>query len=132
MPVFSQAESFAKRPAMYIGRPIRIDRVMTFLHGYEFAIRAVRQARFPDIVKVHQPAGPISQFQRQLREEGRLRWNSLELTVVAEAISWTDEQLPVLDDLSEEQHHAAIWQILPLLEQIFSFPDDVAGRRHDE
>lgn len=32
---------------------------MTFLHSYEFAIRAVRQARFPNTVKVHQPAGPI-------------------------------------------------------------------------
>lgn len=132
MPVVSQAEAFAKRPGMYIGRPIRIDRVMTFLHGYEHAIRAVRQARFPDIVKVHQPGGPLSQFQHQLYEEGRLRWGSLELTMVAEAIGWTDEQPPVLDDLSEEQHQAAIWQILPLLEQVFSLPDDVAGRRRDE
>lgn len=56
MPIYSQAEAFAKRPGMYIGRPIRIDRVMIFLHGYEVAIFHVRLARFPEIAKVHQSA----------------------------------------------------------------------------
>jgi len=132
MPIFSQTEAFAKRTGMYIGRPIRIDRVMTFLHGYEVAIQDVRRVRFPDIVKVHQPVGPLSQFRHQLSEEGRLRWDSVELTVVAEAIGWTDEEPPVLNDLSEEQHHAAIWRLLPLLERVFSLPDEVVGFRRDE
>ncbi|AVL97579.1 hypothetical protein C6C15_10965 [Microbacterium sp. str. 'China'] len=122
MPIYSQAEAFAKRPGMYIGRPIRIDRVMIFLHGYEVAIFHVRLARFPEIAKVHQSGGPLSQFRAQMRDEGRLRWDSVELTAVAEAIGWTGEEPPVLDDLTEEQHHAAIWRLVPLLERMFTLP----------
>lgn len=116
------AEAFIKRPGMYLGRPIRIDRALPFLRGYEAALFDVRLATH-DLGNVHLPAGPVAQFETQLSAEGRVRWHSLELTLAAEAIGWTQQDPPVLDELTEEQHHAAISLLLPLVEQLFALPD---------
>lgn len=120
------AGAFVRRPGMFIGAPIRFDRVVAYIRGYTFAVEDVRGSLAPGHTDVHRPAGLESQYRDQLRAEGRLRWDRWDLTIVAEATGWHDEQPPALDDLSEDQHRAAITHLLPLLERVFTLPGEVA------
>ena len=111
---------------MFIGVPVRFDRVVAHIRGYILAVEDVRAALAPGHAGAHHPVGLESQYRDQLRAEGRLRWDRWDLTVVAEAIGWDQEEPPVLDDLSEDQHRAAISQLRPLLERVFALPGEVA------
>ena len=111
---------------MFIGVPVRFDRVVAHIRGYILAVEDVRTALVPGHAGAHHPVGLESQYRDQLRAEGRLRWDRWDLTVVAEAIGWDQEEPPVLDDLSEDQHRAAISQLRPLLECVFALPGEVA------
>ncbi len=120
------AAAFARRPGMFIGVPVRFDRVVAHIRGYILAVEDVRAALAPGHAGAHHPVGLESQYRDQLRAEGRLRWDRWDLTIVAEAIGWDQEEPPVLDDLSEDQHRAAISQLRPLLERVFALPGEVA------
>lgn len=119
------AAAFARRPGMFIGAPVRFDRVVAYIRGYAHAIEDVRAALVPGHTGAHRPAGLESQCTDQLRAEGRLRWDRWDLTIVAEAIGWDGDQPPALEDLSEEQDRAAINHLRPLLERVFTLPDEV-------
>ncbi len=126
MSASDMAAAFARRPGMFIGVPVRFDRVVAHIRGYILAVEDVRTALVPGHAGAHHPVGLESQYRDQLRAEGRLRWDRWDLTVVAEAIGWDQEEPPVLDDLSEDQHRAAISQLRPLLECVFALPGEVA------
>lgn len=113
---------FIKRPGMFMGSPIRFDRVTAFIAGYTFAIDQVREALSPDYADSFHPPGVEGQFQEQLREQGRLRWNRWDLTIAAEAIGWNEDEPPVIEGFTDEQHRAAIAHLEPLLERMFSLP----------
>jgi len=78
-----------------------------------------------------QPVGVLGQFREQLRSEGRLRWDSWSLTIVAEAIGWTGDEPPAIDDLTEEQHLEAVRNLLPLLEKVFALPAELVTSLRD-
>lgn len=126
MSASDMAAAFARRPGMFIGVPVRFDRVVAHIRGYILAVEDVRTALVPGHAGAHHPVCLESQYRDQLRAEGRLRWDRWDLTVVAEAIGWDQEEPPVLDDLSEDQHRAAISQLRPLLERVFALPGEVA------
>ena len=121
------AAAFVRRPGMFIGVPVRFDRVVAHIRGYILAVEDVRTALVPGHAGAHHPVGLESQYRDHLRAEGRLRWDRWDLTIVAEAIGWDQEEPPVLDDLSEDQHRAAISQLRPLLERVFALPGEVAA-----
>ena len=116
------AGAFVKRPGMFLGQPIRFDRVTAFIAGYTLAIDQVREVPSPGDADTFRPVGIEGQFQQQLREEGRLRWERWDLTIAAEAIDWTNDEPPVLEDFTDEQHRAAIAHLQPLLEDMFTLP----------
>lgn len=126
MSASDMAAAFARRPGMFIGVPVRFDRVVAHIRGYILAVEDVRTALVPGHAGAHHPVGLESQYRDHLRAEGRLRWDRWDLTIVAEAIGWDQEEPPVLDDLSEDQHRAAISQLRPLLERVFALPGEVA------
>lgn len=117
------AGAFIKRPGMFLGFPIRFDRVTAFIAGYTLAIEQVREARSPDAADSFRPPGIQGQFQEHLREQGRLRWNRWDLTIAAEAIGWTDDDPPAIEEFTEEQHRAAITHLEPLLDRVFRLPE---------
>lgn len=117
------AGAFIKRPGMFLGLPIRFDRVTAFIAGYTLAIDQVRGMLSPDYAEHFHPLGIEGQFQEQLREQGRLRWNRWDLTIAAEAIGWNDDEPPVIEEFTDEQHRAAIAHLEPLLDRMFSLPD---------
>lgn len=116
------AGAFIKRPGMFLGHPIRFDRATAFISGYTLAIDQVRGALSPDHAQAFRPVGIEGQFQQQLREEGRLRWDRWDLTIAAEATNWTHDEPPVLDAFTDEQHLAAIAHLQPLLDRVFALP----------
>lgn len=122
--------AFIKRPAMYLGQPVRFDRVTAFASGYTMAIDQVREALSSNGAGGFRPVGVEAQFKAQLHEEGRLRWDRWDLTVAAEAIGWTDDQPPVIDDFTDEQHRAAIEHLRPLLEKMFALPGSFQSTRN--
>lgn len=113
------AGAFVKRPGMFLGTPIRFDRVTAFIAGFTLAIDQVRGALSPDYAEQFHPLGIEGQFQEQLREQGRLRWDRWDLTIAAEAINWTDEAPPAIEQFTDEQHRAAIAHLEPLLDRMF-------------
>ena len=117
------AGAFIKRPGMVLGLPIRFDRVTAFIAGYTLAIDQVRGALSPNDANRFRPLGIEGQFQEQLREQGRLRWNRWDLTIAAEATGWTDDDPPLIEEFTEEQHRAAIAHLEPLLDRMFSLPE---------
>lgn len=117
------AGAFVKRPGMFLGQPIRFDRVTAFIAGYTLAIDQVRGVLSPGNADAFQPLGIEGQFQEQLHEEGRLRWGRWDLTIAAEAIDWTNDEPPVIENLTDEQHRAAIAHLQPLLERMFGLPN---------
>lgn len=122
------AGAFIKRPGMFLGQPIRFDRVTAFVSGYTMAVDQVRVALASDDGGGFRPVGVEGQFREQLRAEGRLRWDRWDLTVAAEAIGWRHDAPPVIEDFTDEQHRAAIEHLMPLLEKMFSLPDSLRGR----
>ena len=116
------AGAFIKRPGMFLGYPIRFDRVTAFISGYTLAIDQVRGALSPDDDQGFRSVGIEGQFQQQLREEGRLRWDRWDLTIAAEATGWTHDEPPAVEDFTEEQHRAAIAHLQPLLDRMFALP----------
>ena len=130
LPVYSIAEAFVKRSGMYIGQPVTFERVHTFLLGFETAMLYVRDELARDR-NAFQPVGVLGQFREQLRSEGQLRWDSWSLTIVAEAIGWTGDEPPAIDDLTEEQHLEAVRDLLPLLEKVFALPAELVTSLRD-
>lgn len=116
---------FLKRPGMFLGFPIRFDRVTGFIAGYTLAIEQTRWALAPEDTISFQPVGIEGQFQEQLYEEGRLRWNRWDLTIAAEAIGWENDEPPVIEDFTDEQHQAAIEHLRPLLDRMFRLPESL-------
>ncbi|WP_141693344.1 hypothetical protein [Curtobacterium sp. UCD-KPL2560] len=110
----SAAHTFLARTAMYIGEPVRFDRVTAFISGYSLALTS-------DVL--HRGGGvtpsPEADFRDELREQGRLGWERWDLTVVAEALGWDAPEPPVLADLTDAQHLAAIRALEPLLTRMF-------------
>ena len=127
MSASDMAAAFVRRPGMFIGVPVRFDRLVACIRGYILAVEDFLAALAPGHAGAHHPVGLESQYRDQLRAEGRLRWDRWDLTIVADAIGWDQEAPPVLDDLSEDQHRAAISQIRPLLERVFALPGEVAA-----
>ncbi|GAA2250026.1 hypothetical protein N1031_19840 [Herbiconiux moechotypicola] len=119
------AGAFIKRPGMYLGQPIRFDRVTAYVNGYTMAIEQVREAFSSDHPGGFRPVGVEAQFQEQLRDEGRLRWDRWDLTIAAEAIGWTHDEPPVVEDFTVEEHRVAIEHLRPLLEKMFTLPDSL-------
>lgn len=124
VPLPSMAEVFAKRPALYMGGPVTYERVLTFISGFSFAITLVH---FEIGQNGTAPVGPETEFKEHLREEGRLRWDSWELTLLAEAIGWTSEEPPNSADLTDGQQITAIEALVPLLELVFGQVGEIAG-----
>lgn len=124
--VVDMTEVFLKRPGMYMGLPITYERVTAFIHGYNLAIFSVRDALGEFGVNMFNPGPVDAQFQDQLRQEGRLRWNSWNLTIAAEVIGWDQEEPPNPQDLTPEQNQAAIQALRPLLDRMFTQPDVTA------
>jgi hypothetical protein len=126
------AGAFIKRPGMFIGSPIRFDRATAFIAGYTLAIDGVKGALSEGYDGVFHPPGVEGQFRQQLRDEGRLRWDRWDLTIAAEAIGWTDDEPPKIDDFTEEQHRTAIESLAPLLERVLSLPKDTVASFRQE
>jgi len=124
--------AFIKRPGMFLGTPIRYDRVTAFISGYTLAIDQARDALSRHTAEDFRAVGIEGQFQQQLRDEGRLRWDRWDLTIAAEAIDWTHEEPPVVGDFTEEQHRAAIAHLQPLLERMFALPNSFTLGSGDE
>ena len=122
------AGAIVKRPGMFVGSPIRFDRITAFILGYSMAMEAVKDVVWQRSPNDLRPAGIESQFQDQLRQEGRLRWNRWDLTIAAEAIGWTNEEPPVIENFTEEEHLTAIKALEPLLEQLLALPKTIGQR----
>jgi hypothetical protein len=63
------AGAFIKRPGMFLGQPIRFDRVAAFVSGYTMAVDQVRVALASDDGGGFRPVGVEGQFREQLRAE---------------------------------------------------------------
>lgn len=108
------ARSFLARTAMYIGEPVRFDRVTAFIVGYSLALTSAGLQRGHGVTPSLE-----ADFRAELREQGRLRWERWDLTVVAETLGWDAPEPPVLGDLTDPQHLAAIRALEPFLTRMF-------------
>lgn len=134
--LLNMAEVFAKRPGMYMAPPVTYERVCTFLEGFNFALTRLSMATtkrddsipFGAGVAIPSHPGSLGQYAERLRAEGRLRWDDWSLTLLAEAIGHTGDELPDSDDLTEDQHKAAIQALVPLMEELFDGPAEMVER----
>ena len=112
------ARAIAKRPGMYVGTDWNYGLVVAWICGYEHAINEARYAG------AYNPGGFLTRLQERLREQGRLRWESWDLTLLAEAINWTGDQRPTGHGLSIEQEGAAVAHLIGEVEDLFQLPYD--------
>jgi hypothetical protein len=124
-PPITTALAFIKRTGMFLGQTVRFDRVTAYIAGYTTAIEQAREALDADHAGGFRPVGVEWEFREQLRAEGRLRWDRWDQTIAAEAIGWTHDEPPVIDEFTIEQHRAAIEHLRPLLEKMFALPDSL-------
>lgn len=130
IPADEMAAAFVKRPGMFLGA-VSYEAAVMFIEHYSWALHDMRCA-LATTSTVAWDGGVSGVFQRRLKDEGRLRWDSWPHTIAAEAIDWTGQDKPELQALTQQQSRKAICGLEPLLTGLFAEPARIAHETRGE